>query len=123
MDVKIGAVVVGERRRDVDPRELRVDPCDGRFRVRFGEPEQGLDHRSNALGDPIDRRRGRTGGTAEAVVMEQGANLDVLTIGRGGVGQRVDEVDQRLDREADLGVVPRCDVHDASVSPLGDVRY
>ena len=45
-------------------------------------------------------------------MVPQTADVDRLPVG-SHVGEGVDEIDQRLDREADLGVVPGCDVHDS----------
>ena len=54
--------------------------------------------------DPIDRRLRRTGGAAEPVLVEQGADVDRCAARVGvGIGEGVDEIDERLDREADLG--------------------
>jgi hypothetical protein len=40
-----------------------------------------------------------------------------------GVDDGVDEVHHRFQGEAYLGVVPRCDVHDISVTVPNGVRY
>ncbi len=77
-----------------------------------GSAEQGVDHGTDALFDPVDRSGGRAGGATEAMVVQQRAGVGRFRVAISGIGQRVDEIDQGLDGETDFGVVPRRDVHE-----------
>ena len=100
------------------PESCRVDPHHRRFRFGCGQSEQRVDHRPHSLVDPIDGCSGGTFGATEPVITQQRADVDRLAVGCG-VGEGVDQIDQRLDREADLGVVPGCDVHDSERNLAG----
>ena len=84
-------------------------------------PDPGREF-ANPFLQPPHRGSGSGRGAAEVVLFEKRSWVEA-DIERVGVLDGIDEIDNRIERLADLGVVARCHVHDRSV-PISDVvRY
>ena len=121
VDVEPGAVVRRERWCDVPLGEFTVDPRHHRVGVGRGECRQGVEHGAHLRLDSPEGCRRCSVRAREPVLVEEAAYISCVAAPR--IGERIDEVDHRLEGEADLGVVSGCDVHDTSVTSRHRVRY